>query len=1153
MTKNKEILVSRRFQRSIRIDEDLYSKGALLDYVAIPSSIDALKRIVEQFASSSQRAFTWTGPYGGGKSSLALLFSAIVNPASPNALDLGEILTAADQKFFQTHIAPSSKGWLVVPVVGGRNAPETALALALKIAVHKRWGTRPPKAIHDALAMSSKDVISAIEMVGEVVNKTGDGVLILCDEMGKFLEYIARENDDLIFFQNLAERISRKKAPILFVGILHQAFERYAKDLGREVQDEWAKIQGRYVDVPLATAVDEVVSLISRAIEGPKGSSGYLRSVSDVISSAEKRRPGTSKSLEKSLKSCYPLHPIVAILLAPISRRRFGQNERSTFGFLSSGEPGAFQDFLKRGRSKDNDVYSPWHLWDYLELNLEPAILSSPDSHKWSVASEAISRCGANGAELHIRLAKTIALIHLFGGAISLYADEVLLRSCFGDLPSKEFGGALEYLERASVIRRKKHLNAWSVFEGSDFDIEEALSAASERFRIAGADLIGDLSTIPPIIAKRHYHLTGTLRWFNTVVTSSTELQSTLDIKNTNGATGAFYLVVSTDGEDKKKAKDICRRVSKIQREEPFAIGFAPSGWLIRTEAEELAALEYIQKHEKTLEGDRVARKEVRARIATSLQRLNDLVRDSFSEAIWYVDGRANSGTGPAAISQLASEICDTEYKWAPIIKNELINRQKPSSAAVGARRELLYRMVTHGHLPHLGFETFPPERALYASILMASGIHQAIDDVGTYKFGTPGGTDLSQSYKNMWDALEEFVRGSKDASRPLSEAYSILNSGNFGLKDGVIPVLLMACLLAMENDIVIYADEMFHPVIDDRVVDRMLQDPKSITVRWFETTGVSRQTLGKLHGITTQMTGASLSQEALPIVKELVAFGYSLQPWMRRTQLVSPSAISVRRILLDPTDPHQMLFKDLPKACGVNLDLSASDVSTSKQVDTYIAKLSSALSELRTAYATKMEGINQLFLEALDASEKGSEVICERAKSICGLSGELRLEGFAAHVSEYNGSTEWLEGMAGLATNKPVPGWVDSDLDEAALEISDLCTRFRRVEAYAETLGRPQGAQALTLVIGTGAKTNALMRTVNISPGHEGEIDQLVKNLLKGISDTKVDDELLLAAIAKVGSQVISRLDPEGTLGDQKTISKATAQDDLRQKKWRH
>lgn len=96
MSKKNEVSILRRFQRSVRIDSDMYTAGSLDGYIPVESVVGALKRLVEQFANSPQRAFTWTGPYGGGKSSLALLLSALVNPNNPNASALPHVLSKAD-------------------------------------------------------------------------------------------------------------------------------------------------------------------------------------------------------------------------------------------------------------------------------------------------------------------------------------------------------------------------------------------------------------------------------------------------------------------------------------------------------------------------------------------------------------------------------------------------------------------------------------------------------------------------------------------------------------------------------------------------------------------------------------------------------------------------------------------------------------------------------------------------------------------------------------------------------------------------------------------------------------------------------------------------------------------------------------------------
>ena len=72
--------------------------------------------------------------------------------------------------------------------------------------------------------------------------------------MGKFLEAAAQDGSDIYILQQLAEAASRSNGRFLLVGVLHQAFEEYAHRLSHEMRDEWAKIQGRFIDLIVNTS-----------------------------------------------------------------------------------------------------------------------------------------------------------------------------------------------------------------------------------------------------------------------------------------------------------------------------------------------------------------------------------------------------------------------------------------------------------------------------------------------------------------------------------------------------------------------------------------------------------------------------------------------------------------------------------------------------------------------------------------------------------------------------------------------------------------------------------------------------------------------------------------------------------------------------------
>jgi hypothetical protein len=92
---------------------------------------------------------------------------------------------------------------------------------------------------------SGRDVIERLQ--SEAAARPNRGALVVLDEMGKILESATGEGTDIHFFQELAEAAARCHGRLVVLGILHQAFEGYAPRLGREVRDEWAKVQGRYM------------------------------------------------------------------------------------------------------------------------------------------------------------------------------------------------------------------------------------------------------------------------------------------------------------------------------------------------------------------------------------------------------------------------------------------------------------------------------------------------------------------------------------------------------------------------------------------------------------------------------------------------------------------------------------------------------------------------------------------------------------------------------------------------------------------------------------------------------------------------------------------------------------------------------------------
>lgn len=426
------VSVERRFARSARIDADLNGTPPLTGYILQPSVRKALETMAMAIVESEQAAFTWTGPYGGGKSCAALLVGNLVGGRSKQRTLARKIVGAELVKSYADAF-PGKRLWTVVPLTGRRASMRTELADAAGTTLD--WSP-------ELLAGARSDDRRLCEALKGAATDD-NGVLVLIDELGKFFEHAALEGGDVHLLQDLAETASRSRGRLILIGVLHQSFAQYADRLPRAAKDEWAKIQGRFLDIPFAAGPDEVATLLARAIKGGLAPDATVEQAHRLAATIGQRRSVDEANLADTLACAWPLHPATALILGPVSRQRFAQNERSVFGFLTSAEPYAFQSFLNDTPADEAGAgYTPDRLWDYLIANFGLELTAGPNGTRVSVAVEAIERAAVRGPE-HARLAKIAALIELFRNGSGLTVSDMVLAACAPDLSSAKLEAVL--------------------------------------------------------------------------------------------------------------------------------------------------------------------------------------------------------------------------------------------------------------------------------------------------------------------------------------------------------------------------------------------------------------------------------------------------------------------------------------------------------------------------------------------------------------------------------------------------------------------------------------------------------------------------------------------------------------------------------------
>jgi hypothetical protein len=1082
------VSISRQFQRSIRIDSDSGVDGALSGYVCQGAARTLLETMGRQVQDSRQRAFTWTGPYGGGKSSLALMLCSLVGPNENLRARAREILDLPAESPVHAAFQASGSGWLVIPVVGKRARASDEIARRLS-EVRRRRGPQ-------------RDIVS--ELVA-AADSHDQGVLLVIDELGKYLEFATQAGEDIYFYQQLAEAAARAQGKLIVVGVLHQPFEAYATRLGRETRDEWAKVQGRFVDIPLVAATDEVVELVARAIQvqtevdaRPAGDFAWL-----VAAAIRARRPGTPETIGAGIARCWPLHPVVAALLGPVSRRRFSQNERSDFGFLASREPLGFVEFLREAPVDWKSMYGPARFWDYLAANLEPAILASTDGHRWSVAAEAIERAESKGGLIHVELAKCVALIELFRGGSGLVPEIDVLAVCVQGAGREQVEGSLRDLVSWKVLIDRKHLSAYGIFAGSDFDIEAAVTQARTEISSLDVGRLSALSHLQPILAKRLYHETGTMRWFTRHLVDLDGAEALISsFKPAPASVGAFVLCLPRLGAE-EQAQDRIVALSKLPNAERLVLGTPKNATRIADLALELVSCESVLRDKSELEGDAVARKELVGRISAIRARLEDELADAFSSCIWYWRGRQQElDSGRSIISSIASTIAARIFKTTPVIHSELLNREEPSANSNRARKDLMYRMVSRHSEPELGYEGYPADAGLYHSVLRAAGLHRELQE-GLWGFGEPTGV-RSANMRALWQASWEMVAREQLVTK-LADLYAMWAAPPFGVRSGIMPVIAMALFLAHRGSLALYIDGTFTPELSEAQIDEWLSDPARIA---FKHVSASTNQVEYVEAVARSVPKLT-SREPLEVARALVRLVLALPGWTKRTATVSQQAQDVRALLMRANDPHKLLFADLPTLVSGE---------TPQLVEEQLIRV---LDELRHAYPKLIFQVQNTLFQALDNSPEDLDRLRARAQVVKGIAGDFRLEAFVSRLENFDGSIAAFEGLIGLGCNKPPLQWVDRDIDLVLLQLATWAQDFRRAEALAPLRGRESTRRGIGVVFAASEGKDAT-GTVDIDDSDQPRVSQLAGKLLDALD--KERHEVALAVLAEVGAALLMK-----------------------------
>lgn len=1031
-----------RYMRSVHLERDFHDTSVLRQYVLTDTMHRPFQRIIDGLGKgSTRRAWRITGDYGTGKSSFALVLAHLLRTSPPHG-PARDILAKLRSN------VTLSRPLLPVLVTGRRSRLVPAIAEAA-VRSAEAVAHRDDEANEHFARASDGDVKHLLRGL-QCLARSHGGVLLVLDELGKFLEHAAAhpEHDEVFSLQELAEHANGSgDRPLLLVGLLHQGLHAYTDGLPAEARLEWEKVSGRYEELTFDQPLPHTMALTAAALGVrpstlPSGTSELLGKILRGATSAGWGLPGTSEPYEL----VYPLHPTVLPVLVRFFAR-FGQHERSLYNFLLSHEMGGLQDFALRPASTTS-WYTVADFFEYVRAAFGHSLGGGSYQSYWSRLVDTIDSIGDLSPD-ESRVLRAVALLNVVD-AEHMRATHQMVTAALWTGTSDHVSTALAALRSRGVLfeRPNGDLRLWPPTSINLQDARNAATAALGPPEAVSKHLPSVLKA-SPILARRHAIETGTLRSFDVrYVTPEAVLSSA---RAPSSADGLVLAALCETEEDRARAID---EAAKLRAKHVLLCISAPLGAL-QGELHAVRVWQWVLDHTPELAQDGYARTEAERLHANAVRALSRNVAECLPvklsvapAATWYYLGKPVI-LPRQGVTAFLSEICHRIYHKAPYVSHELLNRQVLSSAGAAARSRLIERMFSNPDQAHLGLDATkaPPERSMYLSVLARGNIHRETSE-GRFAIAAPPENADPLNLLPVLDHLKRALTANVDARVGAQTLLKSLSAEPFGVRAGLAVVLLAILVTAHGHQIAVYEDGTFLPRMDAAAFLRLTKAPDTFQLQWSEVSGLRIAVFARLAEVFSGKR--ETSDGLLDVVRPLCVFvAQELPDYTRRTTEVSDAAIRVREVLASARDPGAMLFRDLPAACGFEA-FGVDDEPNPQKISDFVDALRLTIEDLREAYPKLLRRIESSLLANLRAPEPlGRARLASTARGVAARAKhDLTLTAFAHRLADEKLPLDpWLESIGSTVASKPPRKWLAVDEQRFRAELLNVAERYRRLQ----------------------------------------------------------------------------------------------------------
>ena len=1091
------IEINENFQYSINLQFDINDMTKIKEYIPTSDSCEVLEYYIDSLLGNASKATTLVGPYGKGKSHLLLILITLLNNYQSEDAQIIQALLEKIKKINMplyeklNQIRQAKLKYIPIIINSNYNDMNQAFLLAVIEALDKenirdividtyfdkaleiieRWEKEEHQEIIEKLEeylkeegsnlaqlkkklrifdevayklfkkayskiihgvefnpLINADIVKYYKDINYKIAEHGyNGMLIIFDEFSKFLEYVGNESmmRDLKIIQDFAELATRtgKKEQILFSCITHKTINEYIKNLKENKVNAFKTVEGRFKEIQFNRSMEQNYEIVAQTIVKKDKFGKYMKAKmknkKEFYQKIEETFAFTNipRSEELIYQGCYPLNPVTVYALIHLSEK-VAQNERTLFTFLTDDDVDGFKNFISN--EENEQLFNIDKVYDYF-YNILKKESNENIKEIWIKSENSISK---TNNEKEIKLIKTLAIIYMINNFEELMPKDDSLRLAL-DMKEDEFNQTINSLIEKGIIKKKKTNKAYDFCTVYNREVlKEIDRVIAARFsEIDEKQTLSKMVNLGYVIPRRYNQKFKMIRFFKMLFISEEELNnlnSFTILKEENFSDGLILNLI-------KKSNKINKLREKIEQiNDAKVILRIPKETFSDELFQALKEYEAIQYIKNTQDNEEEVIKELELIQEEEIELVQNEVErklDSLGISEMYY---LNQILKHEKLTSVVSDICEKLYSKTPIINNEMMNKNEVS-AAMRKSRAIVIDCILNNSKDLIKSNT-SAEATIYKAIVEKKN---------------------QKDIRSALNAIKEFIKVAESKQKiSLAELYMQMQLEPYGIRKGVLPILLAIAIEEYGENIVLYYQNKEIQVNGENL-SKMTEEAGKYYIYVEKGTANKINFVSNLFQVFQIEETDSYRNNINLLTSEMKKWALSLPRVAREVSnmnsiIFNNSYIELKNDLLKPDmNNNEFLFKRIGESFETeDYEILTQDVSSFKKI--YDNYLNQYMDEIIDNFKEKFEHRSQSNLNII-LNNWNKEIGTQIKQTVMRLEVKNIFD-YIEHLKTYN-DREIIENISNIVVGRYIEDWQENTYAEFFEKLDNIFNEIKQIE----------------------------------------------------------------------------------------------------------